>query len=213
MRTDQLAVTDHLFICAGGVMLPAWREAFGTARAIAFGELATAPAAGAVIWLRLDDSVQLDTVVAAVHAQCGPVPVVILSDTPSDAEALAALSAHARGYCNSHAGAQVLAKVASVVTQGGLWIGEALMHRILAVQHLIQVPAAALRPDWRAPLTAREVQVAELAATGTRYKEIARELLITERTVKAHIGAILEKLDLRDRLQLALLVGARQHNK
>jgi DNA-binding NarL/FixJ family response regulator len=151
--------------------------------------------------------------VAAVRAHCGAVPVVILSDTPSDNEALAALSAQARGYCNSHAGAEVLAKVASVVTQGGLWIGETLMDRLLAVQHLIQVPAAAVQPDWRAKLTAREAQVAELAAAGTRYKEIARELLITERTVKAHMGAILEKLALRDRLQLALLIGERQPRK
>jgi DNA-binding NarL/FixJ family response regulator len=99
------------------------------------------------------------------------------------------------------------------VTQGGLWIGETLMDRLLAVQHLIQVPAAAVQADWRLKLTAREAQVAELAAAGTRYKEIARELLITERTVKAHMGAILEKLALRDRLQLALLIGERQHGK
>jgi two-component system nitrate/nitrite response regulator NarL len=54
--------------------------------------------------------------------------------------------------------------------------------------------------------------VAQLAAAGIRYKEIARELLITERTVKAHMGAILDKLELRDKLQLALMVGERQRS-
>lgn len=210
MRTDRLTLSDHLFISPAGAMLPAWSEAFAGARAIATGEIAAAPVSAAVVWLRLESDSVLGELVAGVHARLGPVPVVILSDTPNDAEALAALSAQARGYCNSHAGAEVLVKVASVVTQGGLWIGEALMQRILAVQHLIQVPATAALPDWRATLTAREVQVAQLAAAGARYKEIARELLITERTVKAHMGAIFDKLNLRDRLQLALLVGERQ---
>jgi DNA-binding NarL/FixJ family response regulator len=211
MRTDQLALTDHLFISPGAGMLPAWREAFGAARTISLDQLAGACVGASVVWLRIDAGASLANMVAAVHAHCGPVPVVILSDTPGDDEALAALSAQARGYCNSHAGAEVLTKVASVVTQGGLWIGEALMHRILAVQHLIKVPPAAALPNWRAKLSAREAQVAEMAAAGTRYKEIARELLITERTVKAHMGAILDKLELRDRLQLALLIGERQH--
>ena len=191
-------------------MLPAWQEAFSGARAIATGELAAAPGTTAAVWLRLEGDCKIDALIAAIHAQCGPLPVVILSDMPNDDEALAALSAHARGYCNSHAGAQVLAKVASVVIQGGLWIGETLMHRMLSVQHLVQVPLGAQRPNWRERLTAREVEVAQLAGAGARYKEIARELTITERTVKAHMGAILQKLDLRDRLQLALLVGERR---
>lgn len=212
MDTGPLALREHLFVSRSGAMLPAWRQAFGAAQAIAPGALASAPDSALVVWLRLEAGslARLIDLVRAVHEQCGPVPVVILSDTPNDAEALAALSAQARGYCNSHAGAEVLVKVASVVMQGGLWIGEALMHRILAVQHLIDVPAAAKRPDWRAKLTAREAEVAQLAAAGTRYKEIARALNITERTVKAHMGAILVKLELRDRLQMALLIGERQ---
>ena len=44
-------------------------------------------------------------------------------------------------------------------------------------------------------------------ARGQRSKEIALELHITERTVKAHVGAILEKLGARDRLQLSLIVN------
>lgn len=206
-------MTDHLFISPTGAMLAAWREAFPAARAVALHQLPAAPAsaAAALVWLRLDNASGLADQVAAVRAHCGAVPVIVLSDLPADDEALAALSAQARGYCNSHAGADLLAKVASVVDQGGLWIGETLMARILAVQHRIRVPAAAAIPDWRARLTPREVEVAELAAAGTRYKEIARALAITERTVKAHMAAILDKLALRDRLQLALLIGERQH--
>ncbi len=192
-------------------MLPAWQEAFEQARCETPDRLPGAAAGAALVWLRLDQNTDLASQVAAVIACCAPAPVIVMSDVPDDDEALAALAAQARGYCNSHAGAEVLVKVASVVTQGGLWIGETLMHRLLSVQHQIRVPAAAALPDWRARLTPREIDVALLAAAGTRYKEIARELLITERTVKAHMGAILEKLALRDRLQLALLIGERQH--
>ncbi len=203
----------HVFIAPDGMMLPEWQQAFAHAHAIRIGQLpgpAPAPAA-TLIWLRLDKAIGLDDQLATLRAQCGQVPVIVLSDLPNDAEALGALSAQARGYCNSHAGAEVLLKVASVVSQGGLWIGETLMQRILSVQQQIKVPAAATLLDWRASLTAREIEVAELAASGTRYKEIARQLLITERTVKSHMAGILDKLGLRDRLQLALLASERQH--
>ena len=213
MKDLHLAQFDHLFISTAGGMLPGWQEAFGDARATAPGRWPAAGMPGALVWLRLDQASTLEQQVAAVRARCGALPIVVMSDTPNDDEALAALSAQARGYCNTHAGADVLVKVASVVSQGGLWIGETLMLRLLAVQQQIKVPEAAARPDWRTTLTAREVEVAELAASGARYKEIARELLITERTVKSHMAAILQKLGLRDRLQLALLASERQHSE
>ena len=53
-------------------------------------------------------------------------------------------------------------------------------------------------------LTAREVEVAELVATGLRNKEIARQLSITERTVKAHVTHILQRIGVSDRTQAAL---------
>jgi two-component system, NarL family, nitrate/nitrite response regulator NarL len=202
---------DHLFISAGGAMLPAWREAFPNARCAAPEQLEQAAASCASLaWLRLDNSANLAGHVAALRTYCTTTPIIVMSDIPDDAEALAALGLQARGYCNSHAAAEVLLKVASVVAQGGLWIGETLMHRLLGVQHKIEVPEAARRPEWRNTLTAREIEVAELVATGMRNKEIARQLAITERTVKAHMGAVLDKLGLQDRMQLALLIGERQ---
>lgn len=204
---------DHLFVSPAGAMLPGWLEAFPGARVVASAALADAALPASLVWLRLDQTLPLAAQVASLRARCPGLPIVVLSDIPADAEALAALSAQARGYCNSHAGADILTKVASVVSQGGLWIGETLMERILSVQQHIRVPEAAARPDWRAALSAREVEVAELAASGTRYKEIARQLLITERTVKMHMAAVLVKLGLRDRLQLALLASERQHTQ
>ena len=56
-------------------------------------------------------------------------------------------------------------------------------------------------------LTARELMVAEQIATGATNREIAQRLQITERTVKAHLTAIFEKLGVRDRVQLALAMN------
>jgi DNA-binding NarL/FixJ family response regulator len=54
-----------------------------------------------------------------------------------------------------------------------------------------------------ATLTQRELEVARLIADGASNKEVGRALDISERTVKAHAGAIFEKLGARDRLHLA----------
>jgi len=56
-------------------------------------------------------------------------------------------------------------------------------------------------------LSQRERQVAEAVARGSTNKEIARVMAITERTVKAHLTASFEKLGVRDRMQLSLLVN------
>ena len=92
--------------------------------------------------------------------------------------------------------------------QGGLWIGEPLMQRLIGATSRIQ---AASREDggeeWSKNLTEREKEVASTLAKGASNKEIASALGITERTVKAHITAIFEKLQVRDRLQLSLIVN------
>lgn len=58
-----------------------------------------------------------------------------------------------------------------------------------------------------APLSSRELQVAELISAGRSNKEIATALDISEPTVKKHVGHILEKLGLQDRLQVGLYVA------
>jgi len=72
--------------------------------------------------------------------------------------------------------------------------------------------AARLMREVRAPegsekLSEREVEVLRLLARGYANKAIARELGITERTVKAHVGSILSKLQLESRTQAALYAG------
>jgi two-component system nitrate/nitrite response regulator NarL len=65
-------------------------------------------------------------------------------------------------------------------------------------------------PNAWAGLSSREAQVARLVVEGRSNKEVADSLFISERTVKAHLGVLFDKLGVRDRLQLALrLVASR----
>jgi DNA-binding NarL/FixJ family response regulator len=195
-------------------MLPRWREAFRGAKAAkpVEGDLSKPAGLPQVVWLRLASNEDVAQQLARVPSALRGVPLVVLSDLPADEEALAAFAAGARGYCNTHATAAVLQQVAGVVLQGGLWIGQSLMQRLLGATARVPVPAAA-RADhpeaWMDALTEREREVARAVASGASNKEVARMLGITERTVKAHVGAVLEKLGVRDRLQLSLVVNGR----
>jgi two-component system nitrate/nitrite response regulator NarL len=197
--------TEHLFLSAAGGMLPRWKTAFPDARCRALADPEWESEA-ALVWLRLDGVASLAEQIAAVRRRTGSA-LVVMSDRPGDDEGVSVFANAARGYCNSHADAEVLRQVAGVVSQGGLWIGEALMQRLLQASQGRSLTGAATA-DWQQGLTERERQIALIVANGVPNKEIGRRFGITERTVKAHVSAILGKLQVRDRLQLALIVRA-----
>ena len=199
----------HLFVSVAGGLLPHWQAAFPDAVGAAFSALAAVECRVALLWLRLPAGATPTELLAVLGRSFPAVPLVVMSDRPDDDEALACFAAGARAYCNSHAQAVVLQQVATVVGEGGLWIGPDLMQRLLRGLAAPLTPAAPPPADWAAALTEREQQVARAVAGGASNKEIARELGITERTVKAHTGAIFEKLGVRDRLQLSLRVLGR----
>lgn len=207
--------STHLFLCPHGRMLPRWSEAFQEGKAGKIHSISgnARSSKADLVWLRLEHGLPVAVQIEHLAPQLRQLPCVVLSDRPTDEEALAAFSAGARGYCNTHAAAQLLIQVAAVVLQGGLWIGESLMQRLVSATSRLQAAASiAVLPEseiWSEDLTDREKQVANTLASGASNKEIARALGITERTVKAHVGAILEKLQVRDRLQLSLIVNGR----
>lgn len=197
----------HCFVSAQSDLLPRWREAFPDA----VGKVSRGDTPPRLVWVRLQAETPVAAQIEAVRQRLGDLPLVVLSDQPSDEEALDCFALGARGYCNTHAVPELLQRIAEVVLQGGLWIGETLMRRLLqgTARMPLSAPAGA-PPDWAALLTDRERQVALAVADGASNKEVARQLGITERTVKAHTGAIFEKLGVRDRMQLALVVHGRR---
>ena len=137
-----------------------------------------------------------------------PANFVILADAPSEAITVQALEAGAAGCCNTYAAPDVLRQVDVVVANGGLWVGRSLLQHVLAsTQRILEKKAESAPQDWQTLLSGREITVAQLVGQGASNKEVARQLDIAERTVKAHLTAIFEKLQVRDRLQLSLRIN------
>ena len=128
--------------------------------------------------------------------------IIIVNTNPNDEEGYAALQAGAVAYCHAAAPRELLQQVLNAVNSGEIWAGRSLMGRLLKAVNRLTI-----KLDPLLGLSDREREVAYLAARGQSNKEIARELNITERTIKAHLSACFEKLGLNDRIQLALKVN------
>lgn len=198
-----------VFVTARSQPIPRWLEAFPEAL-MWCGDKAASPDAetlrnAAVIWLHIaQEGVMGDDWVREIAQVAEQVPIVVLSNVPDNAQGMAVLGAGAAGYCSALSLPAVLRQVAGVVLHGGLWVGPQLMRRFmqgLSVRNT-HGPEPALEV-----LSQRERQVAEAASRGSTNKEIARTMGITERTVKAHLSAAFDKLGVRDRMQLSLLVN------
>jgi len=194
----------HLFLTGAKVPPPRWREAFPDAL-IGSSTVGKQPAPSDIVWLHASDAASTAAKVGAVRARFAGCRVVVLSNIPNDDEALAALGAGAQGYCNTYADPDVLKEIAEVARRGGVWVGETLLSRLLSglSQKLVERPADDANGPF-ARLTKREREIAHRVMLGENNKEIARGLKIAERTVKARLTVVFEKLGVRDRLQLAL---------
>jgi len=184
-----------------------WMAAFdGAPCVVGIAAAALASQEQTLVWLHLPSPPQeaIDALAQCVAA-VAPARVIALADMPSDEQALDLMDRGAVGYCHSHAGASMLQQVATVVANQGLWVGPNLLRRLIR-SSLSALPQGNGKPVLLDALSAREREVAHAVGRGASNKEIARELLITERTVKAHLSAIFMKMGVRDRLHLALLM-------
>ena len=189
--------------------LPAWQQAFPEGLSYGRNQLDRIGAGEAgVLWYRLRAGEDVASLLPPVKSAARNNPLVVLSDVPDEVMVLSALAAGAAGCCNTHAAPEVLKQVALVVGNGGLWVGQALLQQLVTgTAQALTNKAEPLTDDWSTLLSEREIQVVRLVAGGASNKEIARQLDITERTVKAHLTAVFEKLGVRDRLQLSLRVN------
>lgn len=133
---------------------------------------------------------------------------IAISTALSDVEGQAALVQGARGYVHAYASLPMMTRVIEHVAAGELWVGASLLSRLLNV---VSRNLGAEHTAWQTNLTPREIDVAQRAAMGHSNQLIASDLGITERTVRAHLSAVFEKLDVADRLMLTLKVHGIQH--
>lgn len=114
---------------------------------------------------------------------------------------LNSIVAGARAYLDLTAGPEVVRKAVDVVTSGSIWAPRRLLSKL--IDRLLKVPdtgPAATGPQ----LTSREQQVLELILLARSNREIATQLGIEERTVKAYVGRLMRKTGADNRIKLSI---------
>jgi DNA-binding NarL/FixJ family response regulator len=144
--------------------------------------------------------------VAATQAICA-VPdaprVIALTTFDTDAEAFAALRAGASGFLLKSAAPEDLLSAIRTVAAGDAVVAPRVTRRLLDRYAGTFGGEAPPDPRWQS-LTEREREVVGLLAGGMSNAEIAARLVVTEATVKTHVGRVLAKLGLRDRVQIVI---------
>jgi DNA-binding NarL/FixJ family response regulator len=133
-----------------------------------------------------------------------PAARVLVLTTYADQDAIVpALQAGARGYLTKDASAEQIEAAIRAVHAGQTHLDPAVQERLVAAVISHPPPADPSGPDRKPPdgLTAREVEVLALLASGLSNAEIAQRLYLTNATVKTHINRIFAKTGARDRAQ------------
>jgi DNA-binding NarL/FixJ family response regulator len=193
------------FVFNGEVPHTRWTEAFPDSKTLDWPLLNPAAnplAIGSdqVCWVNTNGPWK--EVVAWLKSKHANPKIVAVSSDPSNEEGMEAFGLGIKGYCHVMSVPSLLIDVNLAVSSGGLWIGAELLTRMM--QLTWQIAGKSSADVKLKKLSNRELEVADAVMQGRSNKEVARMLDITERTVKAHLGVIFEKLEVRDRLQMAL---------
>jgi DNA-binding NarL/FixJ family response regulator len=143
--------------------------------------------------------------VAATRQICaaGPTPrVLVLTTFDTEADAFAALQAGASGFLLKNVPPEELVAAIHVIATGDAVVAPRITRRLLDRFAGRLTPTTGPSVEG---LTEREHEVLLHVAQGLSNAEIASRLVVTEATVKTHVGRILAKLGLRDRVQAVVL--------
>lgn len=132
------------------------------------------------------------------------VKVLVLTTFAEDEAVYGAIGAGASAFLTKSASSEDLVRAVRLVAAGGGWIDSEVAPMVM--ERLAQIPSQAGDPSARvAVLTAREREVMTLVALGLSNKEICSQLVLSEATVKTHVGRIITKTNSRDRSQVVRL--------
>ncbi|MCF6298787.1 MAG: response regulator transcription factor [Thiomicrorhabdus sp.] len=152
-----------------------------------------------ILLVHLSDKVNQEKI---THLCQQNLDVLAFSDKPSTTEGIQLFKKGIKGYLNTHASADRIQQALSTINSGSIWLGSAIMQAMIGQVGLSPIKNS----DWKKQLTPRETQVVEQVLNKKSNQEIADALNITERTVKSHLHNVFEKLQVSDRLALALKI-------
>jgi DNA-binding NarL/FixJ family response regulator len=142
---------------------------------------------------------------ARIVAATSPSPrILMLTTYDLDEYIFEALRAGASGFLLKDSPAEELVAAINVVAAGEALLAPSVTRRL--IEAFVKVPRVSQEAKRQLHgLTARELEVLHLVARGLSNAEIATELHLGEATVKSHVGNLLMKLELRDRVQAVVL--------
>jgi two-component system, NarL family, response regulator len=129
-------------------------------------------------------------------------PVLILTSHPDKNLVLKLIEAGAKGYCLKGIDAENLVLAIRSIAMGATWWDHNASNQIQAAIHQNEEPLTSAN-EYQ--LTNRELEVLKLIATGHTNQQIAENLYITAGTVRVHVHAILQKMNVADRTQAAIV--------
>ncbi len=153
--------------------------------------------------LKLPDGSGLDTV-AAIGEECPFSKIIVLTVVEDEDALLLALKRGAQGYLLKGISSSELVRVVRAVASGETYVTPSMAGRLLKE---MSSPTAQAQLASIGGLTARERSILELVADGLTNKEIAERLFLSEKTVKHYMTNVLQKLQVRNRVEAALLAS------
>jgi DNA-binding NarL/FixJ family response regulator len=130
--------------------------------------------------------------------------VLILTTFDLDEYVFEALRAGASGFLLKDAGADELLHAVRVIAAGEALLAPSITRRLIE-DYARRPPMSAAQPAELADLTPRESEVLRLVARGLSNADIARELVVSDATVKTHVARVFTKLGLHDRAQAVVV--------
>ena len=142
-------------------------------------------------------------IMAALKSMNPSVRIIATGDTPGEEMAIRALCAGAKGYIQESAPAEEFKEAIRAVNGGSVWVSGYVVSKF--IERVTNVPN---RTPAVTPLTftEREREVLRLLVSGRSNREIGTVLGIEERTVKAHVGKLLRKTGVSNRIALSVHV-------
>lgn len=138
--------------------------------------------------------------VATIHGMRPDVRLVVMGPDADDEVILQAISSGAKAYLEASATPQQVEQAIEIVSQGSIWAPR----RVLSIFVDRATRTSRSTTPVFAQFTARETEVLKLLVAARSNREIARNLGIEERTVKAHVAKLMRKVGVENRIALSI---------
>jgi len=130
------------------------------------------------------------------------VRMIVIGASNNEELVMNSIIAGARAYLDLSASPEVVRDAVEIVTQGSIWAPRRLLSKL--IDRLLNNPEAGAAPAESAELSVREREVLELILKARSNREIARQLGIEERTVRAHLARLMRKAGVDNRIKLSM---------